>query len=257
MGILDFFRLNGKVALITGAGQGLGQGMALALAEAGADVVVAELNPEAGELTAQMIRERGQRALVVKVDVSRSEEVESMVRTVLREWKRIDILVNNAGITFVRPALEISEEEWNKVLDTDLKAIFLCCRAVAPCMINQGGGKIINIASMAGFYINRDADYAHYHTAKGGVIMLTKALAVEWAKYNIHVNAISPGFFLTPMNAARANIPAIRAIRVDQGVIKRYGQPYEDLGGVVVYLASSASNFVTGHNLVVDGGYSL
>jgi NAD(P)-dependent dehydrogenase (short-subunit alcohol dehydrogenase family) len=257
MGILDFFRLDGKIALVTGAGQGLGQGMALALAEAGADIVIAELNPEAGEATAKMVQERGRRALVVRVDVSQKAEVTSMVRTVIESWKRIDILVNNAGITFVRPALEIPEEEWEKVLAVDLKAIFLCCQAVAPHMIQQGGGKIINIASIAGFYINRDADYVHYHTAKGGVIMLTKALAVEWAKYHIYVNAISPGFFLTPMNAARAHIPAIRAIRVDQGVIKRYGEPYQDLGGAVVYLASSASNFVTGHNLVVDGGYTL
>lgn len=257
MGVLDFFRLDGKVALITGAGQGLGQGMALALAEAGANIVVAELNPEAGEATARMVRERGRQALVIKVDVSKSEEVTVMVTTVIQEWKRVDILVNNAGITFVRPALEIAEEEWDRLMAVDLKAIFLCCQKVAFYMIQQGGGKIINIASMAGFYINRDADYVHYHAAKGGVLMLTKALAVEWAKYNIYVNAISPGFFLTPMNAARANIPTIRSIRVDQGVIKRYGRPYEDLGGAIVYLASAASNFVTGHSLVVDGGYAL
>jgi NAD(P)-dependent dehydrogenase (short-subunit alcohol dehydrogenase family) len=257
MGVLDTFRLDDKVALVTGAGQGLGQGMALALAEAGADIVIAELNPDAGEVTARMVQERGRRSLVVKVNVSRSEDVATMTKTVIETWKRIDILVNNAGITFVRPALEIPETEWNKVLDVDLNAIFHCCKAVAPHMINQRGGKIINISSMAGFYMNRDANYAHYHAAKGGVIALTKALALEWAKHNIYVNVISPGFFLTPMNAVRANLPEIKAIRVDQGVIKRYGQPYEDLGGAVVFLASATSNFVTGHNLVVDGGYTL
>ncbi|MBP1776790.1 MAG: family oxidoreductase [candidate division NC10 bacterium] len=224
MGILDRFSLSGKTALVTGAGRGLGQGMALALAEAGADIAIAELDLPAAEETAGMIRERGRRALAFKQPVS---------------------------------ALEMSVQDWERMLAVDLKGVFLCCKAVAPHMIQQGGGKIVNIASMSSFHVNRDADYCHYNAAKAGVVMLTKSLAVEWARHKIYVNAISPGYCRTPGNAARSDNPAIRAIRVDQGVIKRYGQAYEDLGGAVVYLASDASNFTTGCNLVVDGGYSL
>jgi NAD(P)-dependent dehydrogenase (short-subunit alcohol dehydrogenase family) len=151
----------------------------------------------------------------------------------------------------------MSVQDWDRMLAVDLKGGFLCCKAAAPYMIKQGGGKIVNIASMSSFHVNRDADYAHYNAAKAGVVMLTKTLAVEWARHKIYVNAISPGYCRTPGNAARSDNPAIRAIRVDQGVIKRYGQGYEDLGGAVVYLASDASSFTTGCNLVVDGGYSL
>jgi NAD(P)-dependent dehydrogenase (short-subunit alcohol dehydrogenase family) len=151
----------------------------------------------------------------------------------------------------------MSVQDWDRMLAVDLKGGFLCCKAVAPYMIKQGGGKIVNIASMSSFHVNRDADYAHYNAAKAGVVMLTKTLAVEWARYKIYVNSISPGYCRTPGNAARSDNPAIRAIRVDQGVIKRYGQGYEDLGGAVVYLSSDASSFTTGCNLVVDGGYSL
>lgn len=257
MGVLDRFRLDGKTALVTGAGRGLGQGMALALAEAGADIAIDDVLMDDAERTAAMVRERGRRALTIKADVTQAAEVASMVEAVMAEWGRIDILVNNAGTAIVNHTIDISEEEWDKVVDLDLKGVFLCCKAVAPHMIAQGGGKIINIASMAGVIINRDAYYVHYHAAKGGVIMLTKALAVEWAKHNIYVNTISPGFLRTPLTATRCEDPAIKAIRVDRGVIRRYGQPYEDFGGAVVFLASSASDFVTGHNLLVDGGYSL
>jgi NAD(P)-dependent dehydrogenase (short-subunit alcohol dehydrogenase family) len=180
-----------------------------------------------------------------------------MVDTVIREWGHLDILVNNAGYAQPLPALDMSVQDWDRLMAVDLKGVFLCCKAAAPRMITQGGGKIINIASMSAFHVNRDADYAHYNAAKAGVVMLTRSLAVEWARHGIYVNSISPGYFRTPGNAARSDNPAIRAIRVDQGIIKRYGQAYEDLGGAVVYLASDASNFTTGCNLVVDGGYGL
>jgi len=257
MGILDRFSLVGKTAMVTGAGKGLGQGMALALAEAGADVSVVELDMPAAEETAAEIRKRGRKALTVKADVTIPEEVAAMVETVIQEWGRLTILVNNAGYAQPLSALEMPVQDWDRLLAVDLKGVFLCCKAAAPHMIRQGGGKIINIASMSAFHVNRDADYCHYNAAKGGVVMLTKSLAVEWARHGIHVNSICPGYFRTPGNAARSDNPAIRAIRVDQGVVKRYGQAYEDLGGAVVYLASDASNFTTGCTLVVDGGYSL
>lgn len=257
MGILDRFSLAGRTAIVTGAGKGLGQGMALALAEAGADVAIVELDMPSAEETAGEIQRRGRKALTIKADVTLPEEVAAMVETMIQEWGRLDILVNNAGYAQPLPALEMSVQDWDRLLAVDLKGVFLCCRAAVPHMIRQGGGKIINIASMSAFHVNRDADYCHYNAAKGGVVMLTKSLAVEWARHGIHVNSISPGYFRTPGNAARSDNPAIRAIRVDQGIIKRYGQAYEDLGGAVVYLASSASNFTTGCNLVVDGGYSL
>ena len=257
MGILDRFSLAGKTAIVTGAGKGLGQGMALALAEAGADVAIVELDMPAAEETAAEIRERGRKALSIKADVTLPEEVAVMADTLIREWGHLDILVNNAGYAQPLPALDMSVQDWDRLLAVDLKGVFLCCKAAAPHMIRQGGGKIINIASMSAFHVNRDANYCHYNAAKAGVVMLTKSLAVEWAHHKIYVNTISPGYFRTPGNAARSDNPAIRAIRVDQGVIKRYGQAYEDLGGAVVYLASDASNFTTGCNLVVDGGYSL
>lgn len=257
MGILDRFSLAAKTAIVTGGGKGLGQGMALALAEAGADVAIAELDMPAAEETAAEIRKRGRQALTIQADVTSPEDVTAMVETVIREWGRLDILVNNAGYAQPLSALEMKIEDWNRLLAVDLTGVFLCSQAAAPHMIRQGGGKIINIASMSSFHVNRDADYCHYNAAKGGVVMLTKSLAVEWARHGIYVNSISPGYFRTPGNAARSDNPAIRAIRVDQGVIKRYGKAYEDLGGAVVYLASDASNFTTGCNLVVDGGYSL
>jgi NAD(P)-dependent dehydrogenase (short-subunit alcohol dehydrogenase family) len=257
MGILDRFSLVGKTAVVTGAGKGLGQGMALALAEAGADVAIVELDMPAAEETAAEIRKRGRKALTIKADVTIPEEVAALVGSVVQEWGRLDILVNNAGYAQPLSALDMPVQDWDRLLAVDLKGVFLCCKAAAPQMIRQGGGKIINIASMSSFHVNRDADYCHYNAAKAGVVMLTKSLAVEWARHRIYVNSISPGYFRTPGNAARSDTPAIRAIRVDQGVIKRYGQAYEDLGGAVVYLASDASNFTTGCNLVVDGGYSL
>lgn len=257
MGILDRFSLTGKTALVTGAGRGLGQGMALALAEAGADIAIAELDLAAAEETAAEVGKRGRKALSFKADVTDFDSVQAMFKSAVEEWGHLDILVNNAGFAQPVSVLEMSVQDWDRMLAVDLKGGFLCCKAVAPYMIKQGGGKIINIASMSSFHVNRDADYAHYNAAKAGVVMLTKTLAVEWARHKIYVNAISPGYCRTPGNAARSDNPAIRAIRVDQGVIKRYGQGYEDLGGAVVYLSSDASSFTTGCNLVVDGGYSL
>jgi NAD(P)-dependent dehydrogenase (short-subunit alcohol dehydrogenase family) len=257
MGILDRFSLTGKTALVTGAGRGLGQGMALALAEAGADIAIAELDLAAAEETAAEVGKRGRKALSFKADVTDFDSVQAMFKSAVEEWGHLDILVNNAGFAQPVSVLEMSVQDWDRMLAVDLKGGFLCCKAVAPYMIKQGGGKIVNIASMSSFHVNRDADYAHYNAAKAGVVMLTKTLAVEWARHKIYVNAISPGYCRTPGNAARSDNPAIRAIRVDQGVIKRYGQGYEDLGGAVVYLASDASSFTTGCNLVVDGGYSL
>jgi NAD(P)-dependent dehydrogenase (short-subunit alcohol dehydrogenase family) len=257
MGILDRFSLSGKTALVTGAGRGLGQGMALALAEAGADIAIAELDLAAAEETAAEVGKRGRKALSFKADVTDFDSVQAMFKSVVEEWGHLDILVNNAGFAQPVSVLEMSVQDWDRMLAVDLKGGFLCCKAAAPYMIKQGGGKIVNIASMSSFHVNRDADYAHYNAAKAGVVMLTKTLAVEWARHKIYVNAISPGYCRTPGNAARSDNPAIRAIRVDQGVIKRYGQGYEDLGGAVVYLSSDASSFTTGCNLVVDGGYSL
>ena len=257
MGILDKFSLAGRTAIVTGAGKGLGQGMAIALAEAGADVAIVEIDMPPAEETAAEIRKLGRKALAIKADVTVPDEVAAMVETVIKEWGHLDILVNNAGYAQPLSALDMSVQDWDRMLAVDLKGVFLCSKAAAPHIIKQRRGKIINIASMSSFHVNRDADYCHYNAAKGGVVMLTKSLAVEWARHGIHVNSISPGYCRTPGNAARSDNPAIRAILVDQGVIKRYGQANEDLGGAVVYLASDASNFTTGCNLVIDGGYSM
>ncbi|HEX7547975.1 MAG TPA: SDR family NAD(P)-dependent oxidoreductase, partial [Candidatus Methylomirabilis sp.] len=170
MGILDRFSLTGKTALVTGAGRGLGQGMALALAEAGADIAIAELDLAAAEETAAEVGKRGRKALSFKADVTDFDSVQAMFKGVVEEWGHLDILVNNAGYAQPMSALEMSVQDWDRMLAVDLKGGFLCCKAVAPYMIKQGGGKIVNIASMSSFHVNRDADYAHYNAAKAGVV---------------------------------------------------------------------------------------
>ena len=256
MGILDRFRLDGKIALVTGGGQGLGQGFAHALAEAGASVAIVDINPETAQNVAEEIRELGQPAMSIVADVTVPNDVKRMVDTVTAEWGRLDIAINNAGRTIWSDTVDMSEEDWDKVMDLNMKGVFLCAQAEARVMIPQKYGKIINTASMSAIAVNRPQNQASYNASKAGVVHLTKSLAAEWAPHGIRVNCISPGYTLTALvkkiPAAAQYLPIWKELIP----VGRMGE-VEDLQGAIVYLASDASDFMTGHNLVIDGGYSV
>jgi NAD(P)-dependent dehydrogenase (short-subunit alcohol dehydrogenase family) len=249
--VFDLMNLDGKVALVTGSGRGLGRAMALALAEAGADIALTARTKEEIEETASLIKDLGRKAIAVSCDVTKRSPVDALVLNALSEFGRIDVLVNNAGVAIVRDFLALSEEEWRVTMDTNLTSAFLCSQAVGPVMIKQGGGKIINITSIHGQ--RGKAGMVAYASSKGGVIQFTRSLAVEWAQYNINVNAIGPGAFYTQPMKKVLDDPIFGEIRRKKIPLKRAGQPNE-LGALVVYLASKASDFMTGEVLFIDGG---
>ncbi len=252
MSILDSFKLDGKIALVTGASVGLGQAMAIALAEAGADVAChCHFDGEADE-TCDKIERLGRKTISVAGDMSDRDIPKLIVAEVIEEFGAIEILINNAGMIRRAPAVDFSEEDWSSVLEVNLSSIFRLSQAAAKKMIENGGGKIVNIASLLSFQggINVPA----YTASKSGVAGLTKALANEWAKENINVNAIAPGYMSTNNTTAlRADETRNRQIleRIPAG---RWGEA-EDLAGAVVFLSSAASDYLQGHILVVDGGW--
>jgi len=251
---LDIFKLDGRVALITGGTGGLGMVMAQALAEAGADVVVTSRNKEKAVGAAKAIaHSTGRRTLGVAVDVTVVEQVDAMVEAVIGEFGRIDILINNAGINVRKPIEEFDEASWDLVQNTNLKAPFLCARSVAKVMKQQRYGRVINMSSMLGMIALPER--GAYCSSKGGLIQLTKVLALEWAPYNITVNALCPGPFATELNQVVLNNPEANKFFTDNIALGRWGRP-EELIGAVVYMASDASSFMTGTSLVVDGGWT-
>ncbi len=254
MSILDQFSLVGRTALITGAARGIGQSLATALAEAGADVAIVDVNTALAETTAHEIQKLGVKTLALDVDVTDVAKVKQMVTSVVAEWGRLDIAVNSAGIARRSPSEEIEEAEWDAILDVNLKGVFLCSQAVGRVMLAQGRGSIVNVASMSGQIVNRPQRHAHYNASKAGVVQVTRTLAAEWAQRGVRVNSISPGHTMTPMTAHSSDED--RATWISNTPMGRLGQP-GDLQGAVVYLASDASAYVTGHDLVVDGGYTL
>ena len=255
MSVLDLFKLDGKVALVTGAGQGIGRAYALALAEAGADVAVADINERTGRHVADEIVALGRRSVFVKTDVMRPEEVEALVTATVGELGGLDVAVNNAwaGGRYVTPppAEEFPLEEWDFIMNLALRAIFVSCKAEARAMRQRGRGKIVNMASMSASIANAAVAYC---SAKAGVVMLTKRLAAEWGKYNINVNCISPSYTLSP--ARRTDSEENRELIRSLHPMGWHERP-EDLCGTLVYLASDASNYVTGRDIVVDGGHTL
>jgi NAD(P)-dependent dehydrogenase (short-subunit alcohol dehydrogenase family) len=253
--LLDKFSLAGQVGIVTGGGQGLGKVFCRAFAEAGADLVVAEINRETGPETAAELQQMGRRALYVQTDVSDRASVLAMAERCLAEFGRIDFLMNNAGITKWGQAEEVSEDDWRAVIDVNLNGLFFCCQAVAPAMIEQGKGSIVNIASMSGLIVNRPQPQASYNASKAAVIHLTKSLAAEWAPYQVRVNAIAPGYMDTPMARPFFEDPQYGGVWMDAIPMKRPGKP-EELAPVAVFLASEASSYVTGTTIVVDGGYT-
>jgi NAD(P)-dependent dehydrogenase (short-subunit alcohol dehydrogenase family) len=249
---MNLFDLSGKVAIVTGGGSGIGRQMAHGLADAGADLVLCARKVERCEEAAA---EMPTRALALPCDVSDPDSVHAMVSRAVHEFGHVDILVNNAGTVWGAAPEDIPLEGWQKVVDVNLTGVFLCAQAVGRAMIARGdGGKIVNIASVAGLH-GAPAETVNalpYHATKGGVIALTRDLAWKWARHGINVNAIAPGWFPSDMaNFVIGSNPDL-ADRIPLG---RFGGP-EDLKGVVVFLASRASDYVTGHTLVVDGGQS-
>lgn len=247
------FMLKGEKAIITGGASGIGMAIAGAFARAGADVAIADLNLDGAQKVAQDIENLGRDSIAVQVDVVNSRSVEKMVEEVSNHFGKIDLLVNSAGINRRIPAEDLSEEDWDAVLDINLKGTFLCCKYAGRKMIEQKKGNIINLASMSGMIVNKDRTISAYCASKGGVIMLTKALAVEWAKHNIRVNALAPGYIVTPINPWMSN-PDICRPTLELIPMQRFGEIAE-ISPVALFLASAASSYITGTILPIDGGY--
>jgi len=254
--LMEKFSLAGQVGIVTGGGQGLGEVFCRAFAEAGADVVVAEINPETGPATVEEIVAIGRRALFVQTDVRLRASVQGMVDRALAEFGQIDFLMNNAGIVKWAEAEKVTEEDWREVMDVNLNGLFFCCQAVGRHMIERRRGSIINIASMSALIVNRPQCQASYNTSKAAVMHLTRSLAAEWAQYNIRVNAISPGYMGTAMARPYFDDPQYGGVWLANTPMRRPGEP-EELGPLAVFLASEASSFVTGANIVIDGGFTL
>jgi len=244
-------QLTDKIALVTGGGRGLGRAIALAFAGAGAHVAVASRTWEQLDEVAQEIRSRNRRGVAIEVDVTDSKSVAQMVETVRKEFGRIDILVNSAGAGWASRMVDTSDDVWKLLIDTNLTGTFYCCRDVARLMIEQKSGSIINLASVAG--VKGPPGLGAYAASKGGVIMLTRVLALETVRHNVRVNAIAPGYFRTDMNAAILDDPEMGPKIVGRIPMRRVGRP-EEIGPLAVYLASDQASYVTGEVYFISGG---
>jgi NAD(P)-dependent dehydrogenase (short-subunit alcohol dehydrogenase family) len=247
--VLDTFRLDGRVAVVTGGNRGLGLAFARALGEAGAQVAIAARDE--GK-SAEVADELG--VLAVPLDVTDAASVGAMVERVTAELGPVDVLVNNAGTCFHRPALEVPDEEWRAVWEVNVDGVWRCARAVGAQMVERGTGSIVNIGSISAMIVNRPQMQPAYNASKAAVHQLTKSLAAEWAPHGVRVNALAPGYTKTEM--APVDEPRFRRHWIEDAPMERYATP-EELGPSLLYLASDASSFVTGSVLVVDGGYTL
>jgi 2-deoxy-D-gluconate 3-dehydrogenase len=247
------FDLSGKRGYVTGAGSGLGRAIALGLAEAGAEVVVSDINLSTAEEVAKEIQAAGGHAVSLRTDVSKKADVEELVRFTTARLGGLDFAFNNAGMLKIVKPEDLSEQDWQTELDVDLTGVFLCCQAAGRYMIAHGGGKIVNTASISGMIVNSGLTYS---TAKAGVIQLSRVLAYRWAKHRVYVNCFSPGYIRTNMTTPHLQRPEVEQEMLRQTPLRRLGEA-RDLVGPALFLASSASDFVTGHNLVVDGGVTL
>jgi len=256
--VKDLFLLNGKKAIVTGSGGGIGSAVAHGLAEFGADIALLDINAKSIETLRKALKERFDvRVLAFPVDVCDGKQVEDAVNKAFCDFGQVDILVNCHGIGQWSKAEEMQEQDWDRMLDVNLKGVFLMCQAVGRLMIERRSGKIVNIASMSGSIANRPQPQAHYNASKAGVIMLTKSLAAEWAKHGVNVNCVSPGYTLTPL---------VENLLKDQPEYADYWKPLVPMGrfaeptdivGAVIFLVSDAASYVTGHDLAVDGGYTI
>ena len=244
----DLFDLTGKVAIVTGAARGIGQSIAIELARKGADVVVSDIIP--GDDTVNQIKKLKRKSIYIKTDISKKKEVESLITQTIRQFKKIDILVNNAGIFVPGATLDLSEEAWSKTIDINLKGTFLCSQAALRHM--KKGASIINISSVAG--IEGSAGGAAYCASKGGIRLLTKALAAEFGAKGIRVNSVHPGLIDTAMTKDFTKDKKVLEGMMSKFLIKRVGKPV-DIAGPVVFLASDAASYMTGSEIVADGGW--
>ena len=256
MGIIEKMRLDGKAIYVTGGASGIGKSVAGALAEAGADVAIVDVNIEGAEAVAKEIADAtGSKTIAIRCDVTNQEDVEAMVAEVAGTYGKLDACFNNAGICLNVPAEEMTFEQWNKVININLNGVFLCATAAGRVMLKQGYGSIINTASMSGHIVNVPQPQCAYNASKAGVSMLTKSLAIEWAKKGVRVNCISPGYIGTDLTL---NSEALKPL-IEQwnamAPMGRLGRP-EELQSIVVYLAGDTSSFTTGSDIIVDGAFT-
>lgn len=256
--VKDMFRLDGKTVVITGGGGGIGSALAHGFAEMGADLAVLDRDETNAEKVAMNLKRKYKaKVSVMKVDVCSPRDIERAVDSVVADFAQIDVLVNCHGIAQWMASEEMSEEDWRRMMDVNLNGVFFVCQAVGRHMIKRGRGKIVNIASMSGSIVNTPQHQAHYNASKAGVIMLTKSLAAEWAKHNIQVNCVSPGYTLTTMvTQFLKDKPQYELDWKARTPMGRLATP-SDIVGPVIFLASEASGYVTGHDLIVDGGYTV
>jgi NAD(P)-dependent dehydrogenase (short-subunit alcohol dehydrogenase family) len=254
MSVLDSLSLHGKNVIVTGSSRGIGKALALALAEAGADIVSVARSGKLAEETAAQVRDLGRTAISIEADITTDEGIAAVIDGTMSEFGRIDVLLNNAGDCVHKPALEVTREEYHRVMDLNLEAVFFLSQAAAKQMIKQGSGNIITIGSISAMIVNRPQWQPAYNASKAGVHQLVKSFAVEWAPYNIRCNAIAPGYIKTEM--APVDDPKFKPRWIDDAPQQRYALP-EELGSTAVYLASDSSSFMTGSVVVIDGGYTL
>jgi len=256
MGIIDSFRLDGKVSVVTGCSSGIGPTLASGLAEAGSDLIICARRGEKLKVKAEEIAEKtGKRVVPVVADVSREEDVSRLMARAVKEFGRLDVLVNNAGVSFLRPAEEMTGEEWLSVNRVNLDGVFYCSRDAARVMKKGNGGSIINIASSYGFSADILFPIVAYHASKAAVINMTRALAVEWARFGIRVNGIAPGWVRTEMTEITLSDEKKRNYIIQHTPMGRVGEA-DELNGALLLLASDAGRFVTGTTLSVDGGWT-
>lgn len=256
MGIIEKMRLDGKKIFVTGGARGIGKSVATAFAEAGADLAIVDLDMEEAKKTAKELEaEQGIKAIAIQADVTDPEAVDAMVTEVVDTFGRLDVAFCNAGICINVPAEDMSYEQWKKVLDINLTGVFLTARAAGRVMLKQGGGSIINTASMSAHIVNVPQPQCAYNASKAGVIQLTKSLAIEWADRNVRVNSISPGYIGTDLTLSSENLKPLIEKWNEMAPMHRLGRP-EELQSVCVYLAGDTSSFTTGSDFVVDGAFT-
>lgn len=255
MGIIEKMRLDGKVSFVTGGARGIGKSIAVAIAEAGSNVAIIDLDIEEAKKTAEEIAKLGVKTIAIKTDVTNQEEVDSMIKEILDTFGKLDVAFCNAGICINVPAEEMTLDQWKKVIDINLTGVFLTSQAAAKVMLKQGKGSIINTASMSGHIVNVPQPQCGYNASKAGVIMLTKSMAVEFAKKGVRVNSISPGYIGTELTLESPTLKPLIEQWNALAPMGRMGRP-DELQAIAVYLAGDTSDFTTGSDFVIDGAFS-